>query len=99
MKFWRTHELRTLRTASHKPRRLLAVTLGRTQRSVTEQARRVGVRLTGPLAGRWPAATVARARSLRAAGEPLSAIATATGVPFGTLRHWFYSGVREQANG
>lgn len=82
-----------LRNLAHRPAWEVAAILGRSRKSVEYGAARYGIHLGGKSA-RWSGVTVRAARRLRAEGLPLRVIAERTGVPFGTLRHWVYSGVQ-----
>ena len=79
---------------AHRPAWAIGHAIGRTELAVRTKAALHGIRLGAKRGGCWPADTVRRARKLREAGKPLSAISEATGVPFGTLRQWIYGGYR-----
>lgn len=92
MRFWRTTEIQQLaRLGAQVDAITLAAQLGRTPRAVqcAALARHLPVPRQ-PHGCYWPESTRRRARNLRRSGLSLSAISRATGVPFGTLRHWIY---------
>lgn len=88
MRFWRTTELKVLHAGDALR---VAAALGRSPRAVQCKARRLGIPAPRmPHACYWPEATRRRAIEMRRRGLSLRAISEATGVPFGTLRHWVY---------
>lgn len=93
---WSPEEIRHLR---HRNALTSAARTGRTPRACQDKAKALG--LTPPRmphACYWPAATIARARRLRAAGMSVAKISEAIGVPLGTVRHWIYDQPRPAAN-
>lgn len=68
-----------------------AAALQRTPRAVQDKARRHGLPVPKmPHASYWPDSILRRCIGLREAGHSLSRISNATGVPFGTIKHWIY---------
>jgi len=88
---WRTTEVHKLRTMAGQCALKVARSLGRSPCAVQDKARRIKVPTpVMPKANVWPQATKGRALRLRADGKSVAQIARATGVPFGTVRHWIY---------
>lgn len=91
MQPWRTTELSTLRQLAGQDALRVAAAVGRSPRAVQDKARRAGAPAPRmPHRCYWPARTRHRALVLRAAGQSVSAISHALGVPFGTVRRWVY---------
>lgn len=91
---WTCADLRRLREMADRPRKEIALALGRTVFSVENQAKRAGIELTAPRAGNWPDETIQRARAMRARGLSSMRIALRLGVPVATVDGWIHKGRR-----
>lgn len=88
MRWWTVPEVRSLGGGCALQ---VAAQLGRSPRAVQDKARSIGAEAPRmPHACYWPEATKSRALAMRSEGRSLASISRATGVPFGTLRHWVY---------
>lgn len=88
-KAWTAREVQTLKAmAGTATPREAARTLHRTVTSVTNQARRVGVKLKTRVTQAWPVGVRMQAVALRAAGKTCDQVAAELGVPVGTVKQW-----------